>query len=128
MGDLSRNFSRSEFACPHCGEVEIDPLLVATLQRIRDKAGPVVVTSGYRCPVHNEAVGGVNNSQHIYGRAADIYVPGMSQAALLALVRELAVSEEIYVGYAYAIKNSKRAVHVDVRIPESNTVRGWKNG
>ena len=128
MGDLSKNFSRSEFACPHCGEVEIDPLLVATLQRIRDKAGPVVVTSGYRCPVHNEAVGGVNNSQHIYGRAADIYVPGMSQAALLSLVREMVVNEEIYVGYAYAIKNSKRAVHVDVRIPESQTVRGWKNG
>lgn len=128
MGDLSKNFSRSEFACPHCGEVEIDPLLVATLQRIRDCAGPVVVTSGYRCPVHNEAVGGVNNSQHIYGRAADIYVPGMSQAALLALVREMTVNEDIYAGYAYAIKNSKRAVHVDVRIPESNTVRGWKNG
>ena len=128
MGDLSKNFSRSEFACPHCGEVEIDPLLVATLQRIRDKSGPVVVTSGYRCPVHNEAVGGVNNSQHIYGRAADIYVPGMSQAALLALVREMTVNEDIYAGYAYAIKNSKRAVHVDVRIPESNTVRGWKHG
>lgn len=125
MGDLSRNFSRSEFACPHCGEVEIDPLLVATLQRIRDKAGPVVVTSGYRCPVHNEAVGGVRNSQHIYGRAADIYVPGMSQAALLALVREMAVNEEIYVGYVYGIKNSSRAVHIDVRIPESQTVRGW---
>ena len=128
MGDLSRNFSRSEFACPHCAEVEIDPLLVATIQRIRDKAGPVVVTSGYRCPVHNEAVGGVNNSQHIYGRAADIYVPGMSQAALLALVREMTMNEDIYAGYAYAIKNSKRAVHVDVRIPESQTVRGWKNG
>lgn len=128
MGDLSRNFSSSEFACPHCGEVEIDPLLVATLQRIRDRAGPVVVTSGYRCPVHNEAVGGVKNSQHLYGKAADIYVQNMSQAALLALVREMAVNEEIYVGYAYAIKNSKRAVHVDVRIPESQTVRGWKNG
>lgn len=128
MGDLSRNFSRSEFACPHCGEVEIDPLLVATLQRIRDRAGPVVVTSGYRCQAHNEAVGGVRNSQHIYGRAADIYVPGMSQAALLAMVREMAVSEEIYVGYAYPISGSARAVHVDVRIPESNTVRGWKNG
>ena len=128
MGDLSRNFSRSEFACPHCGEVEIDPLLVATLQRIRDKAGPVVVTSGYRCPVHNEAAGGENNSQHIYGRAADIYVPGMSQAALLAMVRKMTVNEDIYAGYAYAIKNSKRAIHIDVRIPESQTVRGWKHG
>ena len=125
MSDLSKNFSRSEFACPCCGQVEVDPLLVATLQRIRDRAGPVVVTSGYRCPVHNEAVGGVRNSQHIYGRAADIYVPGMSQAALLALVREMVVNEEIYVGYAYGIKNSSRAVHIDVRIPESQTVRGW---
>jgi len=87
-----------------------------------------VVTSGYRFPVQNEAVGGVKNSQHIYGRAADIYVPGMSQAALLALVREMTVNEDIYAGYAYAIKNSKRAVHVDVRIPESQTVLGWKHG
>lgn len=125
MGDLSRNFSRSEFACPHCGEVEIDPLLVATLQRIRDRAGPVVVTSGYRCPVHNEAVGGVKNSQHLYGKAADIYVQSMSQAALLAMVREMVVKDEIYVGYVYGIKNSSRAVHIDVRIPESQTVRGW---
>jgi len=40
----------------------------------------------------------------------------------------MAVNEEIYVGYAYPIRGSARAVHVDVRIPESQTVRGWKNG
>lgn len=33
---------------------------------------PVTVTSGYRCARLNEAVGGVENSQHRYGQAADI--------------------------------------------------------
>ena len=34
--------------------------------------GPVLVNSGYRCPKHNAEVGGVANSQHMKGEAADI--------------------------------------------------------
>lgn len=34
--------------------------------------GPISVSSGYRCAALNRAVGGVNNSQHLYGQAADI--------------------------------------------------------
>jgi uncharacterized protein YcbK (DUF882 family) len=30
------------------------------------------VNCGYRCPKHNKEVGGVPNSQHLYGIAADI--------------------------------------------------------
>ena len=33
---------------------------------------PILVNSGYRCPALNKAVGGVSNSQHLYGEAADI--------------------------------------------------------
>ena len=33
---------------------------------------PIVVTSGYRCPKLNKAIGGASNSQHLYGQAADI--------------------------------------------------------
>ena len=39
---------------------------------------PVIITSGYRSPPLNEAVGGVRNSQHTKGEAADIaplYLP-----------------------------------------------------
>ena len=32
----------------------------------------VTVNSGFRCPIHNSYVGGVSNSQHIRGQAADI--------------------------------------------------------
>lgn len=44
------------------------------LQPIRDEWGDsIVVSSGYRCPKLNAAVGGAKNSQHIYGTAADIH-------------------------------------------------------
>jgi hypothetical protein len=47
--------------------------LAAELQKIRDLYGKsMTVTSGYRCPRVNKAVGGVNNSAHAEGLAADI--------------------------------------------------------
>lgn len=38
---------------------------------------PVYITSGYRCPALNKAVGGKPTSQHQYGEAADLQVQGM---------------------------------------------------
>lgn len=38
---------------------------------------PVVISSGYRCPKLNKAVGGVSNSQHLSGEAADIHLPSI---------------------------------------------------
>jgi hypothetical protein len=47
--------------------------LAGELQIVRDLYGKAMpVTSGYRCPVVNKAVGGVNNSAHAKGLAADI--------------------------------------------------------
>lgn len=43
------------------------------LDGIREKLGkPILVNSGFRCPVLNKAVGGVANSQHLKGLAADV--------------------------------------------------------
>lgn len=36
---------------------------------------PIIIGSGYRCPKLNAAVGGVKNSQHQTGEAADIHIP-----------------------------------------------------
>ena len=74
---LSRNFSAAEFGCRcrQCKQIRIDEALVAHLQQIRDHFGkPVVITSGYRCPSHNSAVGGTTNSFHTKGQAADFYI------------------------------------------------------
>ena len=43
------------------------------LDPIRERWGkPIFVTSGFRCPELNKAVGGVRNSEHLTGCAADI--------------------------------------------------------
>ena len=50
-------------------------LCMEVLQPLRDFLGKqVVISSGYRCPELNKAVGGVKNSQHMKGEAADIHV------------------------------------------------------
>jgi uncharacterized protein YcbK (DUF882 family) len=74
MGDLSEHFDRSEFACHHCGRLDfVSCELVAGLEELRSIVGrPIVIVSGYRCRVHNRAVGGAARSQHVLGRAADL--------------------------------------------------------
>lgn len=78
---LSNNFYLYEFECK-CGKCKntiIDKKLVNSLQKIRDKYNkPVIINSGYRCTAHNKAVGGVSNSQHTKGKAADIVVKGIA--------------------------------------------------
>lgn len=70
---MAKWFSKSEFRCRHCGEVRVTPDLLSFLDAVREKVGmPMVVTSGYRCPEHNRAVGGAKNSLHMKGQAADI--------------------------------------------------------
>ena len=43
---------------------------------------PLIVSSGFRCPALNKAVGGVANSAHQFGLALDLQCPGMSNQAL----------------------------------------------
>lgn len=67
MGDLTVNFSRSEFACKcGCGLDSIDPSFVWKLQNSRDIVGvPYTITSGCRCQAHNARSGGAPSSAHV---------------------------------------------------------------
>lgn len=57
------------------------------LDSIREKFGkPILVSSGYRCPLLNQAVGGAVNSQHLKGLAADLVCSDMEK--LLSIIRE----------------------------------------
>ena len=61
--------------------------LAAYLDDIRSKFGkPILISSGYRCPMLNKAVGGVVNSQHLKGLAADLVCSDMEK--LLSIIRE----------------------------------------
>lgn len=93
--DDIKHFSRKEFACKcgKCGGFPVEPDLdmVRVADAIRERLGvPVGVNSGVRCKNHNAAVGGVSNSQHVYGTAADLGKPsGVSVATMAAIAEEL---------------------------------------
>lgn len=110
---LSAHFDSSEFACKcGCGGLhngaDINPRLVQVLERMRAIIGnPLVLSCGYRCPAHNAEVGGVSNSQHIYGTAADVQCP---DGVMLQTLYDAAVTAG-----ADGIGIYSWGVHVDVR-------------
>lgn len=77
---LSKNFHLKEFVCKEGkGEVLIADGLIEKLQALRDYLGkPITIVSGYRSPAYNKKINGSTKSQHMYGRAADIRVSGVS--------------------------------------------------
>lgn len=95
-------------------------LLAELLERIRTAVGaPVIITSGYRSPPVNRAVGGVTSSDHTQGHAADFVAPAYGNAsqvaALLApLVSVLGIGQIILEGV-----KGKQWVHVSTRTPEN---------
>ena len=78
---------------------EPDPEIVAALavtagllEQVRALLGhPISVSSGYRSPALNAAVGGVSNSAHLHGFAADFECPAFGTP--LAVCRALAASD-----------------------------------
>ena len=73
-------FKKEEFLC-RCGRcempAEVEGNLMALVENVLEPAreklgGPIIVNSGYRCVRYNRDVGGVANSQHLRGEAADI--------------------------------------------------------
>lgn len=90
-------------------EVQDNLLLLITevLQPIRDMLKkPVIVTSGYRCSYLNLQVGGVMNSQHATGQAADIKVNKMSANKLFSLIKESNIE------YDQLINEHNKWVHI----------------
>jgi len=106
---ISKHFNLKEFECPCCHRVKLSPDLVKLLEKIRKKIGkPIVISSGYRCPFHNEAVGGKPHSYHLLGMAADIVVPHFSPVELGRVAFEAGAPTVI-------VYPSRGFVHIDIR-------------
>jgi len=111
MGDLSQYFSRKEFECRCCGRLQLDSHLVEGLEALRALAGlPVIINAGYRCPRHNQEVGGVPNSEHTRGLAADIRLPGLALQQMYELAMQVPQFAEGGIGVY-----DGDFLHVDVR-------------
>ena len=88
--NVSEHFKVREFACNDGSDtVLIDDALVERLERIRGVFGSgITITSGYRTPSYNAAVGGAASSQHTKGTAADIQLRGVPPLAVANYVEE----------------------------------------
>ena len=108
-------FTREEFRCKcggkYCDGFPAEPKeqLVKICDQLRKNLGvPITIVSGLRCPTWNQIQGGVDNSQHMYGEAADIYCRGISQLRV-----ETELDNIGGVRYHYPIDGSSN-VHFDI--------------
>ncbi|MGA2004302.1 MAG: D-Ala-D-Ala carboxypeptidase family metallohydrolase [Terriglobales bacterium] len=119
MGDLSEHFSKSELACHCCGELKIESGLIEALEQLRTFAGKeIIVHDGYRCPAHNQEVGGVSDSEHTRGMAADIAIPGLS----LQHMYELALQVPTFLNGGIGVYDGG-FLHLDIRIHQARWAR-----
>lgn len=125
---LSKNFTLREFTksqtatrygidnSPTEEHIENIQYVVNTiLQPLRDRFGPVIITSGYRSSALNKKIGGAKNSQHSKGEAADIEIIGKSNYDLAKYIESnLEFDQLILEGYNKGDPNSGW-VHVSVK-------------
>lgn len=111
---LSTNFRVKEFACTDGSDpIFIDSDLVNILQKIRTHFGKsVTITSAYRTPTKNKACGGETYSQHLYGKAADIKVNGVTPKKVAAYAETLLKNKG-------GIGTYSSFTHIDVRATKS---------
>ncbi len=112
----SKYFKKTEFKCG-CGEkycngypAEVSATLLALLERTRINFDmPLHITSGLRCIPYNKQVGGIKNSKHQYGKAADcsLNLNSKYDDMLCNWFRKQKEVSYTYTGF--------HAVHVDIR-------------
>lgn len=116
--NLSKNFTLQEFASKDGAETPQDVLenlreLAKNLQVLRDKLGKSIkINSGYRSPAHNKAIGGVKNSMHTKGKAADIRIEGLTPRQVAEQIELLIASKRMKQG---GLGIYPTFVHYDVR-------------
>ena len=80
---------------------------------------PIIITSGYRSPFLNKAVGGVATSQHLNGEAADIDIGSLNRV-LFKIMKEMVEKGEITVGQ---LLEENRGSWIHVSLPNAK----WRN-
>lgn len=120
MAQMSKNFNMKEFKCkcgctmPKAVRSNIQDLVAFVLQPVRDFLGvPIRITSGYRCAAYNRSVGGVKNSQHILGKAADFIIHGLLPRVVYKIIT-LFMKNTCSLGPG-GVGNYYRFTHADIR-------------
>ena len=79
-----KNFKIKEFNCKCCGMNGMNTFFLSRLDVARDISNiPFNITSGYRCLIHNENIGGSPTSAHPEGNAVDISYKNVVECFLI---------------------------------------------
>jgi uncharacterized protein YcbK (DUF882 family) len=115
---MTKNFTKEEFDSNDGSEMPINIYhnivkVANQLQVLRDYLKkPININSGYRSEEYNKAIGGVPDSQHLMGRAADITIKGISANEVYETIEKLITNGHILQGGLGLYDNF---VHYDIR-------------
>ena len=115
---LSAHFNVQEFKC-QCGkshDILIDSKLIDKLEQLYTalNCSKIIVTSGYRCPEHDKAVGGTSSGQHTKGTAADVCCYGQDGQPISSKT-VCCKAQDLGFGGIANITSSYQYTHLDVR-------------
>tara|TARA_B100002019_G_C21199216_1_gene563058 strand:- start:589 stop:960 length:372 start_codon:yes stop_codon:yes gene_type:complete len=115
---ITKNFRLSEFDCKDGSELPSQLLpnvveLAENLQALRDFVGlPIKINSSYRSLEHNAKIGGSQNSQHLFAKAADIVIESKSPEQVANIIKHLIDEGRMKQG---GIGVYKTFTHYDIR-------------
>jgi zinc D-Ala-D-Ala carboxypeptidase len=96
---------------------------MSKLEKLRIKFNtPMIITSAYRHPAHNMAIGGARHSAHTKGQAVDVSVSGKDALRLVRLALEQGMTG---IGVAQRGPHDKRFIHLDDLEDTHETPRPW---
>jgi zinc D-Ala-D-Ala carboxypeptidase len=124
---LSPNFTLAELCATQHRGIDNDPdaatverlraLAAGLLQPLRDRFGPLLVTSGYRSVPLNTLIGGSPTSAHPFGCAADL-VPLAEGVTVEAMARWLDLESGLDFDQVIAERDGRRVwLHVGMARP-----------
>ncbi|UYM14271.1 YcbK family protein [Endozoicomonas euniceicola] len=111
-----KNFTYAELACKcgHCDSQSgrhIDPALMDKVQQLRDRCGPLKVSSAYRCPNHPSERNKPRPGTHAKGLAIDIQCSGVQAFALLKTAIGMGFTG---IGVSQKGDHGSRFIHLDI--------------
>lgn len=123
---ISKNFYLDEFITSQTAErlgidntpsdiivKNLTALVDNILQPVRDHYDrPITISSGYRCPKLNKAIGGAVSSQHMKGEAADIHIPGVPNHELAQFIIDNFTFDQVILEFYTLGKPDSGWVHV----------------
>ena len=105
--DKITHFKLNEFRCRGCDELKLNINLLLKLEELRKLTGPLIINSGYRSISYNNYVGGIKDSEHIKGNAADVVAINMSPGKVYYIADKL---------FSGGVGKYNTFTHVDVGI------------